>query len=99
MSKRKNKNREVVVPVVDATLVMGDITQISQITRTGNTVTMHGQNQRSYAMESDMDAVQLWQALTHEASSAVMEDRQFFCVSVGGAGPGLEDMDTDSTVH
>ncbi len=69
---------------VDSTLVLGDLTDVTQITRSGNIVVLHGQEgKRTITMPSVDVAISFWQALATEASTAINEDRQFFCVSFG----------------
>lgn len=96
MAKRNRRNTEYMENHVDSTLILGDLTDVSQITRSGRVVTVHGRdNPRSIMLPSEGVAASFWQALASEASTAVNEDRQFFCVSFGAvAGEASE-----GTVH
>lgn len=92
MLKRRKVNGN---SAVDSTMVLGDLTTITQISRSGNVVTVHGEETRSLTLPDEETACVFWQALTEEASLAVSEDRQFFCVSFGaGNSEG-----TEHTVH
>lgn len=80
---------------VDSTLILGDLTDVTQISRSGNTVTLHGrEDPRTITLGNDQQAAAFWQALATEASHAVSEDRQFFCVSFGAIASELS-----GTVH
>lgn len=92
MLKRKKINGHA---AVDSTMVLGDLTSVTQISRSGNVVTVHGEEVRSITLPNEETACLFWTALTEEASLAVSEDRQFFCVSFGaGNSEGAE-----HTVH
>ncbi len=96
MTHARKAKRAAAGQAVDSTMVLGDLTDVTQITRKGKVVTLHGHNDpRSIALPTEQLAASFWQALATEASSAVEEDRQFFCVSFGAASSEGH----DATVH
>ena len=68
---------------VEAAMILGDLTTLSQITLEGNTVTLHGKNSRTFTLPDSETASTFWHRLADEAGEAVSEDRQFFCVAFG----------------
>ena len=85
-NRKKFKNSLPASGSVDSTLILGDLTDLTQITRDGNVVTLHGrETPKSFTLPNEAVAASFWQALAEEASAAVCEDRQFFCVSFGAA--------------
>ena len=80
----------------DSTIVLGDLTEVKTITRAGNIVTLHGDgDSRSYTLPDKEVAAAFWSALASEASEAIREDRQFFCVSFGRSDP----LSGEETLH
>lgn len=72
---------------MESTMILGDLTCITQISRSGNVVTLHGDTDRHMVLGTVEQAVQVWEALVSQASEAVSDDRQFFCVSFGQSEP------------
>lgn len=82
----KEQTAPVEQSAVDSTLIVGDLTDLSQISRTGKVVTIHGREGPTIVtLPTERIAAYFWEALATEAASAVKEDRQFFCVSFGAA--------------
>jgi hypothetical protein len=88
MKKARKQKRDNQQPStgVEAAVILGDLTELNQITRVGNVVTLHGKNSRTFTLPDRETASNFWTRLFEEAEEAVSEDRQFFCVAFGDTG-------------